>query len=596
MTDPEPTEAELVDKGWRARPLILATIGAVATVLIQQLIDRNSAYPAIRLPVETWRIALAIAIGTGALALGFGMERVRLPWALAFAAFVGAVAGLVFYWNGEPGWGMVGDWRCASLLLSIAIAVPLFQTARDAGAWRFPYADVHGHAWTNVVLWFACWLFVGIAFALAWLLAALFDLIGLRFLHDLLERHWFMAALVGAGFGGALGLLRERDRVVRLLQRVVTAVLGVLAPVLGAGLLLFLVALPFTGLNALWEATKSTTPILLGCVIGALILANAVIGNGKDEDATNPVLRVGAMALALSALPLAVIAAIATGLRIGQYGLTPDRLWALVFVVIATAYGLAYLVSLARGRMDWASFVRPANLHLAFVVAGIALFLATPILSFNALSTRDQVARLESGGTTIDKFDWAALAFDFGDPGKSALKRLASSKNVAIASRAKATAAQDNRYGAVTVDLAKREADALTKRLRVLPDPVPVPQALREQLTEWNGCGGESAGPCTVLYKKDSTEALAARDACIAGLTLRTVDQTLTAGSSGCKFTRYRRIGDAWTMAGTDEERPLDAPQLAALKAGLAAGKVEIRTVPSRQVFVGGVPVGDPFK
>ena len=210
MTDTEMAGAEPVDNSWRARPLILATIGAVAAIVIQQLTDRNPGFPAIRLPVETWRIALAIAIGTGALAFGFGMERVRLLWAPAFAVLVGVVAGLVFYWNGEPGWGMLGDWRCASLLLSIAVTVPLFQTARDAGGWRFPYADVHGHAWTNVVLWFACWLFVGIAFALAWLMAALFDLIGLRFLHHLLERHWFMAALAGAGFGGALGLLRER--------------------------------------------------------------------------------------------------------------------------------------------------------------------------------------------------------------------------------------------------------------------------------------------------------------------------------------------------------------------------------------------------
>jgi hypothetical protein len=38
---------------------------------------------------------------------------------------------------------------------------------------------------------------------------------------------------------------------------------------------LFVLALPFTGLNALWEATKSTTPILLFCVLGALVLANA---------------------------------------------------------------------------------------------------------------------------------------------------------------------------------------------------------------------------------------------------------------------------------------------------------------------------------
>ncbi len=166
---------------------------------------------------------------------------------------------------------------------------------------------------------------------------------------------------------------------------------------------------------------------------------------------------------------------------------------------------------------------------------------------------------------------------------------------MAIASRAKATAAQDNRYHVVAVDVAKREADRLTKRLRVLPDPVPVPQALREQLTEWNACGGETAGPCTLLYSEASSEALAARDACIAGLTLQSTDRTLTAGSSGCKFTRYRRVGEAWSMVAPDGQRPLDATQLAALKAGLAAGKVEIRTVPSRQVFVGGVPIGDPF-
>jgi hypothetical protein len=33
-----------------------------------------------------------------------------------------------------------------------------------------------------------------------------------------------------------------------------------------------------------------------------------------------------------------------------------------------------------------------------------------------------------------------------------------------------------------------------------------------------------------------------------------------------------------------------------AVVAGYAAGKVEIRTVPRRQVYIGGVPVGDPFE
>ncbi|MEP7006410.1 MAG: DUF4153 domain-containing protein, partial [Sphingomonas bacterium] len=421
MTDAEMMPAGDVEQSWRLRPAILAVIGVVASVIIQQLTDPHRASNAVTEPIAIWRIALAVGIGTCALAFGFGMERVRLLWAIAFALVAGLATGFIYCWSGGgPGWGWFGDWRYASLVLSIAIAVPLFQTARDAGGRWFPYAEVHGHAWTNVVLWCACWAFTGIVFLLAWLLSALFDLIGLHFIREMLERHWFAAALAGAAFGGALGLLRERDRIVRLLQRVVTAVLAVLAPVLGVGLLLFLVALPFTGLGALWEATKSTTPILLSCVIGALILANAVIGNGEDEELTNPVLRWGAMALGLAALPLCVIAAIATGLRIAQYGFTPDRLWALVFVILATVYGVAYFVSLVLGRNRWAARVRPANLRIAFIVAAVALFLATPILSFNAISTADQVARLESGRITPNKFDWAALGFDFGDPGKAA--------------------------------------------------------------------------------------------------------------------------------------------------------------------------------
>lgn len=601
MTDAEMMPAEDAGQAWRLRPAILAVIGLVASVIIQQLTDPYRASNAIVEPVAIWRIALAVGIGTGGLAFGFGVERVRLLWAVAFALVAGVVTGFIYYWSGGgPGWGWFGDWRYASLVLSIAIAVPLFQTARDAGGWRFAYAEVHGHAWTNVVLWCACWAFMGIVFLLAWLLSALFDLIGLHFLREMLERHWFAAALAGAAFGGALGLLRERDRIVRLLQRVVTAVLAVLAPVLGLGLLLFLVALPFTGLGALWEATKSTTPILLSCVIGALILANAVIGNGEDEEATNPVLRWGAMALGLAALPLCVIAAIATGLRISQYGFTPDRLWALVFVILATVYGVAYFVSLVLGRARWAARVRPANLRIAFIVAAVALFLATPILSFNAISTADQVARLESGRITPDKFDWAALAFDFGDPGKAALKRLAGSKNAAIASRAKKAQTQTNRWDVDESDRQADAAEALTKRLRVLPDNVPVPQDLQDLLGSYDSCGREADHKCTLLYTPGATEALAISDACIDRLAAEpATDQKqqsivyAAVSETSCSTKRYRLKGGQWVEF---EAAAPDAAARAALRKGIAGGAVEVRTVSRRQLFVGGVPVGEPFE
>ncbi len=600
MLDPEQEAGERAHSAWRLRPVFLAALGAVAAIAIQQLVDRGFGYGRSYVRLESWRIALSVGIGTGAMAFGFGVERIRLLWAAAFALLAGAVAGLVYYWNGgQSGWSDFGDWRYASLFLSIAIAVPLFQTARDEGGWRFPYRDVHSHAWTNVVLWFACWIFVGIVFALAWLLAALFDLIGLHVIREMLRRDWFSAGLAGAAFGNALGLFRERDRIVRLLQRVVTAVLGVLAPVLGAGLLLFLVALPFTGLGALWQATKSTTPILLGCVIGALILANAVIGNGEDEEATNPLLRWGAMALGLAMLPLGTIAAIATGLRISQYGFTPDRLWALIFVILATIYGVAYLVALVQGRNGWAARVRPANLRMAFIVAGVGLLLATPILSFNAISAADQVARLESGRIAPDKFDWAALGFDFGDPGKAALRRLAGSKNALIANRAKLASAAGNRFNAVDVDRTRKVADDLARRLRVVPAGSVVPEGLRALLTDWSACQESPDVKCTLLYTTGESEAVVIKDRCVERAaeepSSRDAKSISVSSGSSC-IARYRLDdGALHSIDAGDMPRP-DAAGRAALRSGLGDGRIEIRTVPSRRVFIGGVPVGEPFE
>jgi hypothetical protein len=234
---------------------------------------------------------------------------------------------------------------------------------------------------------------------------------------------------------------------------------------------------------------------------------------------------------------------------------------------------------------------------MAFVVAAIALFLATPVLSFNAISTADQVARLESGRIASDKFDWGALAFDFGDPGKAALKRLAGSKNAAIATAARTASTKENRWQVNEMTSAAREADALTKRLRVLPVAVPVPEALRKELTGWDACGNNEDA-CILLYTTGSTEAIALRTRCLEAMAAEQPSAAAKAMlySGSCGGVRYRLTGDAWKESGDDDHPALDSAQIAALKAGLAAGKIEVRTVPSRRLFVGGVPVGAPFE
>ncbi|HVJ00963.1 MAG TPA: DUF4153 domain-containing protein [Sphingomonas sp.] len=582
------------ESSWGLRPLILAGIGLVAGLLVHWVLGKVR----YEFNLGAVQAALVTGIATAAILTGFTLERRRWLASALFSLGTALVAALVIYWNGSPGgWSASEGWRTISLLLAVAIAAPLFQAARDEGVPRFPYASAHDHAWTNVVLWFACCLFVVIVFLMAWLLAALFGLIKIELLRRLLEKDWFWRALIGVAFGAGLGLLRENDNVVRLLQRVVATVLAVLAPVLAIGLALFLLALPFTGLQALWDATSATTPILLFCVVGALILANAVIGNMPEHERRFPLLRYGAMLLAATILPLAIIAAIATGLRIGQYGFTPERLWAVVFVTLACLYGAAYLVSLVLGRLGWTARVRPANLALAFVTCGIALLLATPLVSFNAISTRDQLARLESGRTTPEKFDWRALAFDFGEPGKAALKRLQASSNSRIRALAADAAKAEEPWQVAEASRVEANRATVAKNLRVLPEGQP-PAGVIKAIVETNDClGGQR---CTLVMVSPE-EAVVFEDRCFAApkpnpssspkgneRTLKTVEVF------GCDGTHLNLRGGQWEQG--DSAPTITWNQRAALAADYAAGRVEIRSVPRRQVFVGGIPVGDAFE
>ncbi|MET0307938.1 MAG: DUF4153 domain-containing protein [Sphingomonas sp.] len=463
---------------WPARPFLLAGLGLATGLLVHLILGgdlRDFAF-------TTSQGALLIGVTVGAALIGFTIERRDWPAALAFGAGTGLVAGFVTWWSGSPaGWGAdQGEtWRTMSLLLAVAIAAPLFQAWRDEGRVRVSYPRVHDHLWANVVLWCASWAFVGLTLIMAFLLASLFQLIKIEILHDLLIKNWFWRALIGLAFGSALGVLREHEAVVLTLQRVATTLLAVLAPVLAIGLALFLLALPFTGLQALWDATSASTPLLLAFAAGALVFANAVIGADATEEPRGLPFRYAAMVLAAVILPLGALAAAATGLRIGQYGYTPERLWAIVFVTIACLWGASYLVALVRGRMDWVQRVRPANLVLACLVCAFGLALATPLVSFNRISTADQVARLESGRTSPEQFDWRALALDFGAPGRAAIERLRHSANPRVRARA---ANIFNTSDPIAVTSAVRAVDTLEQisaNVRVFPAGRGLPDGLR---------------------------------------------------------------------------------------------------------------------
>jgi hypothetical protein len=602
------TEAEGIppegQRHWPARPFLLAGLG-LATGLVAHLILGGDLGD---FAFTTNQGALLIGVTVGAALIGFTIERRDWPAALAFGAGMGLVAGFVTWWSGSPTvWGAdQGEtWRTMSLLLAVAIAAPLFQASRDGQRLRISYPGVHDHLWANVVLWCASWAFVGLTLIMSFLLASLFQLIKIEVLHDLLMKNWFWRGLVGLAFGSALGVLREHEAVVRTLQRVVTMLLAVLAPVLAIGLALFLIALPFTGVQALWDATSATTPLLLACAAGALILANDVIGAREADERRMALLRHSAMVLAAVILPLALLAAVATGLRIGQYGYTPERLWAIVFVGIAICWGAAYLGALLVGRLRWTRLVRPANLGLAWLVCALGFLLATPLISFNRISTADQVARLESGRTPFAKFDWRALAFDFGKPGRDALKKLAASSNPAIREKAIAAAKSEFRHQVPDARAVERAA-TLDQRLRILPAGSALPASLREHINDGYPCS-QSNERCTLIFLPGGQEALLLQQGCFEAPRQKPVPAATPAASGpvarieanpcgSYDLQRFVLARGKWMEGPLRDSNPWDDQANALKAAGYKTGQIEVRKVERRQVFVGGIPTGNAFQ
>lgn len=554
---------------WPLRPWIMAAPGAAGGLIFHLLTDTHNYIESL----AVWRQAAATFVGVATISFLVTVEKRRWRWAAGFAAGWGAVIALVGWFTARYNYhSTIFEWPYLSGLFAVMLAAPLFQTIRDEGAWRFPYARLHRHAWTDGVIGAASLAFTGITFLLSWLIASLFDVIGIDLIKQLLRKDWFEWVLAGFAFGGALGLLRERDGLAGALQRLVTVVLAVLAPVLAVALAAFLLSLPFTGLGGLWKSHLPVTPLLLLSAGGAFVLANDVIGDGGEDRVRNVWLRRSAMVLLLCILPLAFLAALSMGQRVGQYGWTPERIWGVVAAAAAAVYGLLAWWSVFRGRTAFDDRLRPLQVKFALGLCAAALFLALPILDFGAISARSQLARLESGKITPDKFDWTAMAFDFGPAGRRRLTQVANSGPPGQRNLARAALDTKERY-LVRSEIEAKTTDAeIDKWMRVIPDGARVDPALRKELVNDMTCRGK---PCVLLFLSP-TEALLighpyAED--------RMVSTRFVVGKTG-GWVQASESGDGWPDNKAD---PRTAP-------------VEVRNVTRRQVFVDGKPVGQPFE
>jgi hypothetical protein len=196
-----------------------------------------------------WRAGMGAFLFFGPMAFVFTLDRYRWKEPLAFAVPVGLVmAGLA--WRAVTGGDSyaVPQYAFMAGVTSTALALPLFQAGFYRTRFATPYAEVHGQAWSDAILAGGALVFTGAAWAMIALLAALFHLLKIDLLRDLIGKDWFGWTWSGAAFGAGLGVLRNELKILGTLQGVVLAVLSILAVPLAAGLALFLLAMVGVGI------------------------------------------------------------------------------------------------------------------------------------------------------------------------------------------------------------------------------------------------------------------------------------------------------------------------------------------------------------
>lgn len=343
-----------------------------------------------------------------------------------------AAAGLVGLLLVIMGWhsGLVLDEAFAlDLLLAVALIVfitaLLFRAWRDAPGEGLPWHRQLEAAWGSALTLSLVLAFIVLFWALLITWAALFSLIGINVFRDLFFEPPFSYAVTGLAGGIGLTLVRSRIGLVTAMRSICESLARVLAPLAAIIVIGFALALPFAGVELLWQSGRRPT-VLLWLAAFMLLLANASIGGaGFTGRLRRLEWLVGAGAVLL--LPLLSVALVGLLNRVGVFGWTLSRLWAAVVIIGLVGCALAMAVSLLRRRALVPEMIGRWNTVLALTLVAVLFAAHSPLADFRRLAATDQLARVLDGRTPTDRFSANYLRRSLGRHGQEALDHLRAS-------------------------------------------------------------------------------------------------------------------------------------------------------------------------
>lgn len=390
---------------------------------------------------------------------------------------------------------------CVSLGIALFILAVFFRSSAVGRTWPTTYSPLLNYAWEFVLTLAQLALFIGVFWSLLWLGAALFAAIGLGVFETLFSEPVFVYPVTWLVIGLTLVMIRNRFRLIQSVRHMGEALIKALLPLVALIILLFFAVLPATGLQPVWDTGRASS-ILMALMLTLLLFFNVVFHQTQGLPPYSTWLR-RIILLAVVLLPVgSVLAAWALWLRIDQYGLSLDRLWAALLQALTAVFNLSYTLLLLWRRRAALPALQRANVGLALLVAGVLLVVNTPLADMRHWVAQHQVKRLLDGRTTADAFDVDYLRFQLGQPGTLALQDLADSEfaqsQPELARRIELSLKQTERWSQDPL-VDTQNLDDVARQFTVSPEDASLPEPLLSLLVEQNSTCLSQTEPCQAV-------------------------------------------------------------------------------------------------
>ena len=394
--------------------------GALCYLLMTYLVPHNDGWLFYGMPAT-------IAI-TSALLLTVVSFKQRALWywmALIFVVVLAMSAWLKWQVEDSDKWRqhevfMFYGWR---LLLMAMLALPWIQYSLHVSREQARYPHFYRQLWLNTLTLLIVFISNGLFWLVLLLWSEMFKLVGIPFFSTLFfDTDWFGYVAFGLITALAVVLARTESRLVTAVQKLLTFIATGLLPLVALLALMFILTLPFTGLEAISQRVSAAG--LMSTLSLLLLLLMAIVREPQKEALPYPGALRYLIKCSLIVAPIyMLIAGWSLWVRIQQYGWTPERLYGVLVVVVLLVWSFGYLASILRRGRNPLELQGPVILGVSLLALGLLVLLSSPVIDAWRISVNSHMGLYHSGKIKPDQVSLYMLDHS-GKPGRAALEAL----------------------------------------------------------------------------------------------------------------------------------------------------------------------------